>query len=141
MTDHQQAHRLLAESNEYVHHLGIQVHEVLAATGAVSYVKTIYVGYEIGGEMIAALYPRADHLEIALALPEDAESRLLVDASHLTWRTLPVAAIVTAKDDLPEFTNLANAAAARVRTATHDVMRDNDFFVRSKRERRSGNDQ
>lgn len=141
VTDHQQAQRLLAESNEYVHQLGLRTHEVLAATGAVSYVKTIYVGYEINGEMIAALYPRADHVEVALALPEDAESRLLIDASHLTWRTLPVAAIVTTTDDLAEFSILAKAAAERVRTARHNVMRDNDFFVRSKRERRLGNDQ
>jgi hypothetical protein len=108
---------------------------MLAATDAVSYVKTIYVGYEIDGEMIAALYPRADHLEIALALPEDAESGLLIDASHLTWRTLPVAAIVTKVDDLSDLSDLVFAAADRVRTASHDVMRDNDFFIRTKRER------
>lgn len=118
--------------------LGLQAHEVLAATGAVSYVKTIYVGYEINGEMIAALYPRADHLEIALALPEDAESRLLVDASHLTWRTLPVAAIVATADDVSALSGLAAAAAERVRTANHDVLRDNEFFARSRRERRLG---
>ncbi|CAB4365032.1 MAG: hypothetical protein F2681_14940 [Actinobacteria bacterium] len=100
--------------------------------------KTIYIGYDINGEMAAALYPRADHLEVALALPEEAESPLLVDASHLTWRTLPVAAIVRGSDELLEFGELAGSAVQRVRTARHDVMRDNEFFVRTKRERREG---
>ena len=49
---------------------------------------------EVGGEMVAALYSHADHVELALALPESEEHRLLVDATHLTWRTMPVAAIV-----------------------------------------------
>lgn len=136
MPHHDQALQLLTECNDRIRKLGIQAHEILVSAGCLSYVKTIYVGYEINDEMIAALYPRADHLEIALSLPEEASGRLLADASHLTWRTLPVAAIVGSSEDLPEFAELAAAAADRVRTANHDVMRDNDFFVRTKRERR-----
>jgi hypothetical protein len=96
----------------------------------------IYIGYDIDGEMVAALYGHIDHVEIALALPEDAEGDLLIDASHLTWRTLPVAALVRNMDDLAPFKQLALDAVGRVRTASHTVNRDNDFFTKSKRERR-----
>jgi hypothetical protein len=103
-----------------------------------SYVKTIYIGYDIGGEMVAALYAHADHVEVALALPEDAEGELLVDASHLTWRTLPVAAILKSEADVEQFSKLVSEAVERVADQTHDVKRDNDFFIRSRRERRLG---
>jgi hypothetical protein len=112
------------------------LHDALLSLGCVSYVKTIYIGYDIDGNMVAALYGRSDHLEIALALPEDAEGELLIDASHLTWRTLPVAAIVSSVAELPLFTKLASDAVDRVRTASHTVHRDNDFFAKSRRERR-----
>lgn len=86
--------------------------------------------------MVAALYGHSDHAEIALALPEDAEGELLIDASHLTWRTLPVAAIVSSAAELPLFTKLAADAVDRVQNASHSVHRDNDFFIKSRRERR-----
>lgn len=104
-------------------------HALIVSEGCSSYVKTIYVGYEIDGEMVAALYGRADHLEIALALPEDVDGALLVDASHLTWRTLPVAAIVRNQDELEAFGALASEACRRVRERSHSVHRDNDFFI------------
>lgn len=138
MSNHDQALALLKECNKRIQRLGIGSHNILVAAGCKSYVKTIYVGYEINGEMIAALYPRSDHLEVALALPEEANSRLLVDASHLTWRTLPLAALVRGSDDVPEFTELAKSAVDRVRTARHDAMRDNESFVRTRRERGRG---
>ena len=59
------------------------------ALGCISYVKTIYVGYDLNGEMVAALYPHSDHIQIALAVEEDFEHRLLIDATHLRWRTVP----------------------------------------------------
>ena len=122
--------------NKKVRTLASNLHDVLLSLGCVSYVKTIYIGYDIGGEMVAALYGHSDYVEIALALPEDADGDLLIDASHLTWRTLPVAAIVRNTSDVLAFTQLASAAVERVRTASHTVNRDNDFFMKSRRERR-----
>ena len=42
--------------------LGMPLHVALLAQGCDSYVKTIYIGYEISGEMVAALYAHADHI-------------------------------------------------------------------------------
>jgi hypothetical protein len=122
--------------NKKVKTLASDLHDVLLNLGCVSYVKTIYIGYDIAGEMVAALYGHSDYVEIALALPEDAVGDLLIDASHLTWRTLPVAAIVRKKTDVQPFTELASVAVERVRTASHTVNRDNDFFAKSRMERR-----
>lgn len=130
------AQAYLAEMGKRVRPLATDLHEALLSLGCVSYVKTIYIGYDIDGEMVAALYGHSDHVEIALALPEDVEGELLIDASHLTWRTLPVAAIVRTKDELDQFISLAGDAVERVRTASHTVLRDNDFFMKSRRERR-----
>jgi hypothetical protein len=115
--------------------LASAAHDIFIESGCSSYVKTIYVGYDIAGEMVAALYGHADHVEVALALPEDADGSLLVDASHLTWRTLPVAAILRDAGDLDQFRQLASLAASRIRSDAHSVLRDNDFFIRSKRDR------
>ncbi len=123
--------------NKKVRPLASDLHDELLNLGCDSYVKTIYIGYDIAGEMVAALYGHSDYVEIALALPEDADGDLLIDAGHLTWRTLPVAAIVRNTSDVLAFTQLASAAVERVRTATHTVNRGNDFFAKSRRERRS----
>ena len=136
MTENSEAQAYLNELNKKVRPLASDLHDVLIKLGCVSYVKTIYIGYDIAGEMVAALYGHSDHVEIALALPEDADGDLLIDASHLTWRTLPVAAIVRNPSDGLAFTQLASAAVERVRTASHAVNRDNDFFIKSRRERR-----
>jgi len=136
VASHSEAIGYLSQLNENIREIAASAHEVLVEQGCESYVKTIYVGYDLGGEMAAALYGHADHVEIALALPEDAEGSLLVDASHLTWRTLPVAAIIRSADDVLAFAPLAVSACERVREASHDVMRDNDFFVSSRRARR-----
>lgn len=131
-----------SEAESYITELGKVgrlasiAHDTMVALGCSSYVKTIYVGYDIDGEMVAALYGHGSHLEIALALPEDAESQILVDASHLTWRTLPVAAIVRTMADLDEFARLAAEACERVRTSSHDVLRENDFFIKAREARR-----
>jgi hypothetical protein len=136
VTENSEAQAYLNEMNKKVGPLASDLHDVLLNLGCVSYVKTIYIGYDIAGEMVAALYGHSDYVEIALALPEDADGDLLIDASHLTWRTLPVAAIVRNTSDVLAFTHLASAAVERVRTATHTVNRDNDFFAKSRRERR-----
>jgi hypothetical protein len=108
-------------------------HDLLISAGCTGYVKTIYIGYDIEGEMVAALYGHQDHIEVALALPEDAEHPLLIDASHLTWRTLPVAAVVREHSQLGPLAALIDLACERVRTQQHEVMRDNDFFTRARR--------
>ena len=92
----------LAALNPKVRKLASASNQVLIGQGCAAYVKTIYIGYDIDGEMVAALYAHADHLEVALALPEDAEGDLIVDASHLTWRTLPVAATIRSLGVSPE---------------------------------------
>ncbi len=136
MSSHTEADAYLAELNGMVRPLAVAAHEAFVGQGCASYVKTIYIGYDIDGEMVAALYGHADHVEIALALPEDADDPLLVDASHLTWRTLPVAALIRTENDITALEGLVAYACDRVRTREHTVVRDNDFFIRSRRERR-----
>jgi hypothetical protein len=66
---------------------------------------------------------------------ESYESNILIDATHLTWRTLPVAAVLNSKDDLGQFSELAKAACMNITTGGHIVNRDNEFFAAAKRER------
>ena len=121
--------------NPVVKKLAADCNKVLDVKDCTSYVKTIYIGYEIDGQMYAALYAHADHLEIALALSEDHEDGTLIDATHLTWKTLPVAAVVRSTEDLDGFKVLATEAAERVRSQSHDVERENDYFIKARRER------
>jgi hypothetical protein len=58
--------------------------------GCDAYVKTIYIGFTMAGEMVAAAYPDGKTVEVALALPEDHPSEVLKDATHLTWKSMPV---------------------------------------------------
>lgn len=102
---------------------------LIASMGCVSYVKTIKVVYDIGGEMVAALYGHADHVEVALAVAEDHPDTRLLDASHLTWRTLPLALNLKKVSEVSECQALFQEACDRVREQTHDVHRDNYFFV------------
>jgi len=131
-----EAQKYIADLNNTSAALCTQVHEMFLAAGCNSYVKTIYIGYDIGGEMVAALYGHADHVEVALALAEDHPSSQLIDASHLTWKTLPVAAIGHNAAEVQNFEPLIGEACVRVRAGQHDVNRDNDFFMKAKRERR-----
>ena len=136
MTIFGDAHDYLRAMNKHMRPIASELHNLLTNLGCVSYVKTIYIGYDIDGEMVAALYGHVDHIEIALALPENSDEDLLVEASHLTWRTLPVAAIVRTTQEISQFSRLALTAVERIQTSSHSVNRDNDFFARSKRERR-----
>jgi hypothetical protein len=131
-----EAQQYIAELNKTSAALCTQVHEMFLASGCSSYVKTIYIGYDIGGEMVAALYGHADHVEVALALAEDHPSSQLIDASHLTWKTLPVAAIGHDAAEVEKMAGLVVEACDRVRSGLHTVNRDNEFFMKSKRERR-----
>jgi len=131
------------EANDYLKRLSKNVasladaaHVAFLKEGCTSYVKTIYIGYDLDGEMVGALYGHGDHIEVALALPEDAEGSMLIDASHLTWRSLPVAAVARRSEHIGQLKELIAQACKRVRTRQHDVMRDPQFFVRAKRQRR-----
>jgi hypothetical protein len=132
---HSDAEAYICGLGRKVRPLANEAHAIFVHEQCTSYVKTIYVGYDIDGEMVAALYAHADYLEIALALPEDAKSELLVDASHLTWRTLPVAAVIRDEEDLAELRALIAQAAQRIHAREHDVLRSNDYFIKSRRER------
>ena len=134
--DDSEAKKYIAELNRTSAALCEQVHEIFLAAGCNSYVKTIYIGYDIDGEMVAALYGRANYVEVALALSEDHLSMQLIDASHLTWKTLPVAAIGRNSVEVETMSPLINEACARVRGGFHDVNRDNEFFMKAKREGR-----
>ena len=125
---------LLGSLNSTLKPLGTKLHKRLVTKGCVPYVKTIYIGYDLDGVMVAALYPHSDRVEIALALPEDHEPDLLIDATHLTWKTLPVAAIVRTKTDTAETLELIDEACQRIKDGVHDVERPNDYFMKSRRE-------
>lgn len=136
MASHTNAETFLGSLSRAVSPIALAAHNQLIAHGCSTYVKTIYVGYDLGGDMTAALYGHADHVEIALALAEDFEHDLLVEVSHLTWRTLPVAALLRSPADAKLFGALAKLACERVGQQTHDVERSNDYFIRSGAERR-----
>ena len=125
---------LLGTLNKTLKPLGVALHSELINTGCTSYVKTIYIGYDLDGVMVGALYPHTNRVELALALAEDHDSSLLIDATHLTWKTLPVAVVVKTTDDLNEALVLVAEACQRIQAGTHFVERPNDFFKKSRRE-------
>ena len=133
---HLEAEKDIATLNEKIGRIALAAHLELTSSGCSSYVKTIYIGYDFNGEMVAALYGHADYVEVAMALPESHVSSILIDASHLTWRTLPVAAVLKSKDDLKKFAPLVKESCNGVLSGSHEVNRDNDFFVAAKRERK-----
>ena len=117
--------------------LALDANNALTDLGCHAYFKTIYIGYDLQGVMVAALYKRSDHVELALALPEDHPSTILIDATHLTWRTLPVAASFNKTSQLKEVRLLIHEACTRVASESHSVYRDNDFFTKHKRRPRA----
>lgn len=109
------------------------LHSYLETKGCASYVKTIYVGYEINGEMVAAIYGYRDIVEIALSLAEDHESELLRDATHLKWRTLPVSIVVDDSVDRQLIHELIDESCERIISSTHRVDRGSEFFIKVKK--------
>jgi hypothetical protein len=134
-TNHEDAEAYIASLNGKVRNIALSAHAELLKEGCSSYVKTIYVGYDFNGEMVAALYGHSEYIEVAIALAESYESPVLIDASHLTWRTLPVAAVLKSKADIKMFAPLVKEACKGVLSGEHTVLRDNDFFAAAKRER------
>jgi hypothetical protein len=112
----------------------------LVNLGCVSYIKTIYIGYEIDGQMVAALYPYHKHVDLALAIPEDTIDPILTDASHLTWRSLPLLAMVRNTRDVAKAKKYSSLAAKQICSGFHKVNRDNEFFIRTKHERKAKRD-
>lgn len=109
----------------------------MTAQGCSAYVKTIYVGFELNGEMVAAAYGHASNVEIALALDEAHSDSRLIDATHLTWRTLPVALVVRSTDEVESARPLLAEACVRVAEGGHNVVRDNDHFINARARRRA----
>lgn len=105
-----------------------RVDSELNSLGCKAYVKTIYIGYEIDGVMVAAMYPHPDHVEIALALEENQTHELLAPADHLSWRTLPVSAVLLRESQFNKVKPLLQQATSRVGHGTHAVSRDNEYF-------------
>ena len=134
--EHSEAEAYIAGLNNKIGKIVSEAHRTLVDEGCTSYVKTIYIGYDFDGEMVAALYGHVDYVEVAMALPETYESSILIEASHLTWRTLPVAAVLKSKADLKMFAPLVKEACKGVLSGGHTVLRDNKFFAAAKRERR-----
>lgn len=126
----------LDDTNAKVRKVLIALHDAMTELGCASYVKTIYIGYEINGEMTAAAYAHADHVEIALAVADDHPDSRLEDATHLTWRTLPLCLQLRTATDVKSAAELLREACERVANRSHDVHRDNDYFVGRKRGRR-----
>ena len=117
--EHSEAEAYIAGLNNKIGKIVSEAHQILIDSGCSSYVKTIYIGYDFNGEMVAALYGHSDYVEVAIALSESHESSVLIDASHLTWRTLPVAAIVRTTLDIPQFSLLASTAVERPSCMRH----------------------
>lgn len=122
----------ISSLNKKVQSIARTVHDTLVSAGCTSYVKTIYVGYDFNGVMVAASYGHEDHVEVALAVDENHPDDRLVDASHLTWRTLPLALNLLTVRDAKESKALFIEACKRVASDAHTVNRDNDFFTSQK---------
>lgn len=96
--------------------------------GCTVYVKTIYVGFTVNEEMVCAIYPRRDHLEVALALAEDVEGSEFKDATHLTWPTMPVAMEIRNPTEGEMVIRHLATAVQRVTSGAHKVRRPNEHF-------------
>ena len=134
--DDSDAQIYLRDANKKVSALATNLHKLFLKHGCVSYVKTIYIGYDIDGVMVAALYCHENRVELAIALEENHRSKLLIDATHLTWRTMPVAVVIQSKDDLSEAAELIIEATDRVKTGQNTVNRSSEFFAEVKKQKR-----
>ena len=136
MRDDSEAQDYLKASNKKVQKLATELHRAFLKQGCISYVKTIYIGYDIDGQMVAALYCHEDRIEVALALDENHESQILIDATHLTWRTMPVAAVVRNERDLVVAVKLVIEASKRVKAGENTLNRSGEFFAEIKKKQR-----
>lgn len=136
MRDDFEAKVYLGASNKKIRKLASELHKIFVKQGCVSYVKTIYIGYDIEGQMVAALYCHEDRVEVALALDENHISPILIDATHLTWRSMPVAAVVRNDKDLSAAALLVVEASLRVKAGENTLNRSSEFFAEAKKNKR-----
>lgn len=136
MSDDFAAQEYLRATNKRVRKQATELHRVFLKQGCVSYVKTIYISYDIDGQMVAALYSHEDRVEVALALDENHESQILIDATHLTWRTMPVAAVVRNERDLVVAVKLVIEASKRVKAGENTLNRNNEFYAEVNKKKR-----
>jgi hypothetical protein len=122
----------MAQTNAKIRKVLAALHNTFETENCTAYVKTIYIGYDIDGVMTAAAYAHSDHVEVALAVAEDHPDDRLKDASHLTWRTLPLAIELRTVTDVTKATPLIHEACERIRNQNHHVHRDNDYFMRKR---------
>lgn len=118
-------------SGQYAHLLPVfsRLYALFEEEDCAAYVKTHYVGFSLPEGSVAAAHPHeGSEIELALALPENHTSKLLHDASHLKWRSLPLA--VTIRDDatFESAVPLIYEAISRMRHGSHDVQLDNARF-------------
>ena len=95
-------------------------------------VKTINLTFTRGEDLVASAHIGSNYLELALALPEDHPSPLLEDASHLTWRTLPVMVDITKKTNPKQVLHLTKEAAERIVNGEHDINRSIEYFAKKR---------
>ncbi len=125
-----EAERLATTLPKPLHDAFARCYTLLADEGHCGvYVKTIYVGFSLGAEMVAAFYPRANCIEIALALPEDIEGPEFNDATHLTWPTMPVSIEVTDAESVSVAMERLREALALVAEGSQIVRRPNEHFI------------
>lgn len=94
-------------------------------------VKTIYVSYtDTDRNLVAAVHPdpTTHTLEIALSLPPDHKSELTYDATHLKWRTLPLALRLGPDDELTA--EVEGIIKAAIEYAPSSVPRPSEDFER-----------
>ena len=128
--------RLINGVNPNIRKLLKRLKDIFEEQSCVTYVKTIYMGFNLGEEMVAAAYPHKSCVEIALALRDDHPDSALKDASHLTWRTLPVSLKVSTLNEIDQNIGLLHEACKRVQDGMANKPRDNEFFRKARRERR-----
>ena len=105
-----------------------EVYTLLVGVGCDPDVKTRYISFTRNSCLVGSAHVSGKQIELALALPEDHPSDLIEDASHLTWRTLPVCLRLTASTDRQEVLDLVREALARVVRGEHTINRPAEFF-------------
>lgn len=106
-----------------------KIYRLLVGNGCEPDVKTLYISFTKDASLVASAHIGGKQIELALALSEDHPSGLLEDASHLTWRTLPVCICLDANSSHKDALNLVREALDRVMSGEHDIDRPSDFFA------------
>ncbi len=61
INDHYEADAYIATLGKKVAKIASEAHSALVGQGCSSYVKTIYIGYDLDGVMVAALYAHTEY--------------------------------------------------------------------------------